>query len=442
MAHVLGKRATTVPQRQRATARTTLVNGRDFPACTTKPEHCELFGLTYERSAPDGGDDGDEPCSSGDKVLCSSLAPTTAQVDTPAHTLNVLTYNIQERFWFISHDGQRERSCRIPAVLRRAFPDVDVIGFQEVFMGGCFPFRLSLRDLLAQHGFPYTTRTVGAIWPPPSLADADPDASKVEPNVDSNVDHKPSFSSSSLTHDHDASKVDSKASKVDRKVGLQITNGGIFIASRWPIVREAQHVYENADALSWDAFAKKGVAYAAVNKTDASGATKLYHVFSTHQQTGVVWETKVGQARELREMARRLGVPSDEPVVYVGDYNVDLYTEPTLLADVLSAMSAQLPAVVGPRACTVSSENDFYPEPKCDWVDYTTYSRDHQRPLHATMESVRPLADEPFPVCYDRGKIFRLGYMWPDDDRCRNRNVPLTDLADHFPLLGRFVFPK
>ncbi|XP_014664639.1 PREDICTED: sphingomyelinase C-like [Priapulus caudatus] len=371
---------------------------RGAPDCTTTEDDCGVFGLEYVRSGVGEG----SACDTGTAVLCRSSAPHTSLVDTPAHTLAALSYNAFERNWFMSHDGQRERSCRVPATLRRMLPDLDVIGFQEVFMGGCFRGKLTLRHLLAQHGFPYTTRTVGAIIP------------------------------QAVTDDDN-----------DMRVGFKVLNGGMFVASRWPIVQEDSIIYENADPLSWDGFSKKGVSYAKINKTDASGRWKLYNLFSTHQQTGDNADIKVGQAAEQRAFVDRLAIPPDQPVLFLGDYNIDLYDDDELLSAVMATLEATLPATVGERECTSDGENDLHDDEKsCSWLDYVAFSHTHEKPTHATMEAVRPMQEEGFPICFDEGKILRFGYLWPDDERCTNKNYAVRDLSDHFAVLGRYMFPE
>lgn len=56
----------------------------------------------------------------------------------------------------------------------------------------------------------------------------------------------------------------------------------MLIVSRWPIVREAQHVYRNACHYS-DCLAAKGVKYARIAKTQQN-TTKIFNVFATHMQ--------------------------------------------------------------------------------------------------------------------------------------------------------------
>ena len=77
-------------------------------------------------------------CDSGLKVRCVSPEAPPLNPPTAANELMVATYNVYERAWFISLDGQRERTCRIPHVIARDYPHIEVITVQEMFMDGCF----------------------------------------------------------------------------------------------------------------------------------------------------------------------------------------------------------------------------------------------------------------------------------------------------------------
>ncbi|RLN93529.1 hypothetical protein BBJ28_00018954 [Nothophytophthora sp. Chile5] len=61
-----------------------------------------------------------------------------------------------------------------------------------------------------------------------------------------------------------------------------LLNGGVLIVSKWPVVREAQHVYRDACHYS-DCLAAKGVKYARLLKT-VNGTSKIFNVFATHMQ--------------------------------------------------------------------------------------------------------------------------------------------------------------
>ena len=75
-------------------------------------------------------------------------------------------------------------------------------------MGGCWASQASMCDLMTQHGFPHHTKTVD---------------------------------------------------------GINVVSGGIWIASRWPIVEQDQFVFKAVLTNSWDFFSSKGVSYAKVS---------------------------------------------------------------------------------------------------------------------------------------------------------------------------------
>lgn len=130
----------------------------------------------------------------------------------------------------VSKDGQRERLKRIPESLIQISKTIDVVTFAEADV------RTERIEMLAQFqkvGFAYSTTI---------LHDPDP------------------FTS--------------------------LLNGGVVIVSKWPIIREAQHVYRNACHYS-DCLAAKGVKYARLLKT-VNGLHKIFNVFATHMQVQII----------------------------------------------------------------------------------------------------------------------------------------------------------
>jgi hypothetical protein len=158
------------------------------PFCAASSRDCDIMGLSYVRSDTSG--DG-VACFSGEKVLCG--APTMPlKPDTPDHLtkFTVVQYNIMDRPFWVGQEGQWERVCRIPPALARGIAmqePVDVIVFNESFSGICAE-NLQLTDLLAYYGWQHHLPTVSAWWKP--------------------------------------------------------SNGGIFIASKWPIVTSENIAYK------------------------------------------------------------------------------------------------------------------------------------------------------------------------------------------------------
>ncbi|XP_070531618.1 uncharacterized protein [Ptychodera flava] len=191
----------------------------DYPGCESLPDHCELFGMEYVCSEPIQNATAGAVCESGTKVLCVVEPAVTLADPQPADVLKIITYNIYDLRYTIWQDGQRERTCRVLFRTLETTPDVDVIVFNELFMGGCFgdSGKLDLRELLDYHGFKYTA-TVGENG---CLSQQPPD----------------------------------------------VENGGVAIASRWPILIETEKIFENYPNITAGTFQCKGVMYAKVEKT-------------------------------------------------------------------------------------------------------------------------------------------------------------------------------
>ncbi|XP_070531616.1 sphingomyelinase C-like [Ptychodera flava] len=365
----------------------------DVPGCRADASHCPLYGMEYVCSAPISNNT-NATCQTGVKVLCQLRPAVLLTEPKRAKILTILAYNIFEvRYTFLQR-GQRERTCRIPFHLFNASSDVDVIVFNEVFMGGCFPGELSLRDLLRFHGYMHVTSTVG---------------------------------------------VDSCQLKQVPKV----ENGGVLIASRWPILAEDEHIYQAVDNTTTDLTWCKGVMYAKINKTTEDGETQIYHVFGTHMQafTGDSNDrVRVAQAGEMKDFMKTQSITVSEPVIYAGDFNADRLNNTKNSEDVLAALDATMPTVVGDYAWTydrIGNDLKLLNDSYRSWLDYVTYSNGHLLP-DASNSSVRVLRlrDDPFDVCMES---VRRQYVYPNSDDCRD-TWTVADLSDHYAVLGVLDF--
>ena len=365
----------------------------DHYYCNHDATHCSLFGLDFVCEDPTGG--ALPPCTNGTKVLCSSPPAPPLDDPTPATELHVVTYNIWELRYLYYQNGQRERTCRILMELFNLRTDIDVIVFNEAFMGGCFSrfnatidmSTMTMRELLEQYGFGYYTTTIGEVREPPKFE-----------------------------------------------------NGGVFIASRWPITAEDETVYEDSVRLSEDYLAAKGAKYARVVKT-VGGESRPYNIFGSHMQASKGEEAdnvRVSQATQMRSLMKNLSLPTDEPVIYAGDFNVDYWDGPGSHAyDVLNALNAVVPTVIGElRFTTDGALNDARDGNSESFKDYVVFDAEYLHPENATQEILRPRAPEFFEVCM--GAISTTP-VYAGSEICRER-CNITDLADHFPVIGVYRF--
>lgn len=182
-------------------------------------------------------------------------------------------------------------------------------------------------------------------------------------------------------------------------------DGGVVILSRWPVERRATHLF-GGTCSGTDCLADKGVAYVALRVGE-----RRVHVFGTHAQSeyGANDEAvRAAQFAQMRAFVDAQGIPADEPVLLVGDFNADAFRGE--LPSMLEALRADRPEVVGDVAATWDpAANAFAGGRRVQWLDYVLVSRDHAAPREA----------------------------W-------NRALPLRDgdldLSDHFAVHGRFVW--
>jgi endonuclease/exonuclease/phosphatase family metal-dependent hydrolase len=349
------------------------------PFCSASQRDCDVLGLTYIRS--DSSGDG-LSCLSGEKVLCAAPAITREPAEPDRLTrFTVVQYNIMDRPYWVGQEGQRERVCRIPQALARhiaAKEHVDALVLNESFAGTCTG-DLQLTDLLAWYGWPHHLATISTWWKP--------------------------------------------------------SNGGIFIASKWPITASQNMTYTACRFP--DCLAAKGVQYARIEKT-LDGHTKRYHVFGTHMQAyggAEVAAVRSEQARELAAFVQRQNIPSNEPVLLAGDLNTRGPITPQIQA-LIDILGVSMPPIVGERRGTMDVDNTLFPRGPW-WVDYVLPAMTYQRPMSAELEVIALREEQEFAICVEAR--LRPFHVSPLDPAC-TKTKHVRDLSDHYPVIGRFAY--
>lgn len=190
-------------------------------------------------------------------------------------------------------------------------------------------------------------------------------------------------------------------------------NGGVMVLSRWPIEAQAERLYEVSAGP--DALAYKGAVYVRLRKEG-----RAVHVFGTHTQAMREHRTvREQQLRSLRRFVDAQRIPTTEPVLLAGDFNVATSDEDEHAA-MLAILGASMPAALGhpytyhPGLNPLAVHGD---EPLR--IDHVLVSARHLLPDRADTEVLRPRTD-------------------------RWRALPwrpwCTELSDHYPVLGRFRF--
>ncbi|XP_002740799.2 sphingomyelinase C-like [Saccoglossus kowalevskii] len=337
----------------------------------------------------------------GDHARCLPPPPVPL-CDTEYNEFTVISYNVYEIPYPVGQFGQRERLCRIPNRLLEEHPGVDVIIFQEVFKGGCgYEFGVSLKDLLAANGFIYSTTTVGD---PPEMY-------------------------------------------------FRPYNGGVFIASRWPILEESSTTFDPVPTE--DIYLTKGVAYAKIEKSTNAGS-KVYHIFGTHFQftpsgtDHADYDTiRVLQSQQMAQFMTAQNIPQDEPVILGGDLNVDSIKYSDHRDELFDIIGATVPPIIGDLDTTFDPVINQLPGEGFigaipEWLDYVLTLNAHQQPSSSSLEAFRLVSHYDDPIMYCYPDMVYTDFIFPPISYSPEVLAAMCtfayDLSDHFPVIGTFTF--
>jgi len=231
----------------------------------------------------------------------------------------------------------------------------------------------------------------------------------------------------------------------------KLADGGVFIFSRYPIVKEDQASF-SLNCIDADCLAAKGVVYCCIDT-----GSMCAHIFGTHFQAWPEPEyskVRVTQSRLCSSLMTRLNIPATEPVLFCGDLNIDTYTQPSHLAEVAEVLSVQMCELadtsakfsVDPTTNTLVGNDDGskyqtmqYPQGcyseylktnlctccPAELLDYIGFSVHHQRPRFYS-HWVQPVkADRVFVT-----------------NRTLLTRKPTRDLSDHYPVVAVFTFDQ
>lgn len=297
--------------------------------------------------------------------------------------------------------AQEERAERIP----RFLAPYDVVILEEAFDDDAR--EILLRGLRAD-GFLYNTHILGSAYKAASGREKNRVYQQLPPQHACNGASGPE-SCDGKTDDF------AQGGEAD---GLMDQDGGVIIASKYPITRAEELVYDACQGR--DCRAAKGFVYARIEKGKAR-----YHVIGTHAQFGWQPEQRAVRAKQLREIGQFVlngsGIPHTEPVIIGGDLNTLRFDFDTLLdGDSLGILP---PALLG-YPYTRETRNDWV-ERGNGYVDYIAAKRDWKAP---TYSSNCPM-------------VFRTRYDFADRTLFSTvRGEDYCDLSDHYAVWGYFDF--
>ena len=224
------------------------------------------------------------------------------------------------------------------------------------------------------------------------------------------------------------------------------TNGGCFIASKWPIHRSEYLDYSDDALGGQDAVARKGVGYAKITKSHG-GHSKTYHVAGTHMQASweklehiTEWEKlRMRGAQEASRFLRALPIPPNEPLIIGGDLNSDKYARPDetkkLMKEIMDAVEPK--AVPGSPLYSYDSFHNplvgstgMFLDGDGHLYDYVLYSQKYAIPTTSSSEVVRAQAPQSFPSCMRSTVRLYPSHVDATGDLCQT-TWTLKDLSDH-----------
>lgn len=189
-------------------------------------------------------------------------------------------------------------------------------------------------------------------------------------------------------------------------------DGGVFIASRFPILQSAQIVFDDCDGS--DCLASKGVMYAKINKQG-----RIIHLFGTHTQAWTSSNniaTRILQLKQLQNFISSLNIPTNEIVLIGGDLNVDKIANHSGEYDgMLDSLQLIEPSFLGHNYSYDPTINYYGSGPQ-EFLDYVMAQQNHLNPISSTNEVLilRDIQDNQFNT---------------------------FDLSDHLAVRGRFELP-
>ena len=186
-------------------------------------------------------------------------------------------------------------------------------------------------------------------------------------------------------------------------------DGGVVIASRWPIEAETQLLFGDL-CRGKDCFADKGALYARINK-----AGFRVHVIATHLQSGENEDvTRERQISKIKQWIDTMELPLTEPLLIGGDLNVDRLANEstgafTKAMENLNSVHPVMPLGIQNQVTFSPTENALADGARAQYLDYVLYSKAHLKPVE-TFNMVR--------------RIYADG----------------EPLSDHYAVHGRFHF--
>jgi len=217
---------------------------------------------------------------------------------------------------------------------------------------------------------------------------------------------------------------------------------GVMAISRLPIKEKHAYVFKNCDKATWDCKANKGAVYIKVEKEG-----RFFHVVGTHLQADEVGDEATAQVvrgkqmQEMRDWLDDFKIPAEEPVILIGDLNVE-YGYPS--ADLVDPNLYQFDFANNFGFGTFSAPTNWlafadafgngYDMTYDRTLDYIAAFKDHKQPIQpAWMDIYQLRSDESWYWSY-------LNREFDIDGKKVSKDGYYSDVSDHWPVAATYTF--
>lgn len=317
---------------------------------------------------------------------------------------SLISYNIFLVPFLYTQSGQWTRAERIPDTLLKTTPTVDVIVHQEVFLSRFDDF---LDEKYNSLGFKYTTNPLKKL--------------------------------------------------------TTLFSGGVRVFSKWPILEEKSLIFSDSKGLQRNL--AKGAVYAKIAKSAEDNSKHNLHLFALHlhafdEQEDL--EVRKLQLQELKEFYLNQKIPSDEPVIYIGDFNIDLADQSSSETKVLTeklevsiptyqpkpdeplSFDGSLNQLVGMDGSAEidGCKTEYFIKKFCSCCrrrlfDFAAWANSHLQPKNHEFKVIPIKSHDKFEI-----SVKSIPSFWeiPSHSFLSQESWEISDLSDHFPVYFNATF--
>jgi len=222
-----------------------------------------------------------------------------------------------------------------------------------------------------------------------------------------------------------------------------VVRGGVMAISSLPIIRKHQYVFKNYEKHTYDKNANKGAIYIKVYKNG-----QFFHLVGTHLQAdeegyeNQAQVVRVKQMQEIRTWLEDFSIPSWEPVIVLGDLNVEWgETSSSMIDSNLYKFDFKNNFGFGsfsPRTNWQAKADAFWWKYDLNYdktLDYIMAMKNHKLPISpAWMEIYRLQSDDTWYWGYIN-RVFNI----PGEGNVKKDGY-YNDLSDHWPVAATYRF--